>query len=269
MFSVDAALSVTPKPRPSVGDLHVVIADASAAARQRLRGILASRPGVRIVAECTDGLQAFEAIARLRPHLAFLDVPLPHLDAFALCGRLGDLAPRVVFVTASGEHAARAFDLPALDYILKPFTDPRLFAAVDRAREEIGRSKTVRTLLREIQGRGSELLVVRSRGSRLHLLPLHEIVWVESHGTFVSIYTNERSHMTSSSIGEMEARLPTERFMRVNREAILNLAQVDEVRKTRNDFELVLLDGTVLPLGRRYRKTFEERISRGRLAFET
>jgi len=195
-------------------------------------------------------------------------VQLPHLDAFALYGRLGDLAPKVVLVSASAEFAARAFDLPALDYILKPYLDHRLFAAVERAQDAISRSMTVRTLLREVRGGGNELLVVRSRGSHLHLIPLHEIVWIESHGTSVNIHTTGRSHAAPSAIGEMEARLPTARFMRVNREAIINLAQVDEIRKTRNDFELVLLNGAVLPLGRRYRKTFEERISTGRLALD-
>jgi two-component system, LytTR family, response regulator len=268
MLTADASFKSTSTSRTSAGELQVLIADSLAASRERLRSLLTSRRGVRIVAECSDGPQTLDAISRLRPQLAFMDVQLPRLDAFTLFARLGDLAPRVVLVTASPEYAARAFDIPALDFIVKPYSDHRLLAALDRAQETIGSAAAARTLLREVRGRGNELLVVRSRGNHLHLLPMHEIVWIESHGTSVRVHTTNKSHVVPHTIGEMEARLPKERFMRVNREAILNLAQIDEVRRVRSDFELVLLDGSALALGRRYRKNFEQRIEMGRLALD-
>jgi two-component system LytT family response regulator len=247
------------------GRVRALIADGSEASRQRLRAILTSRPGVAVIAECSDGLQAVDAIARLRPDAAFLDVGLPGLDGFAVCARLGELRPHVVFVSSSREDAARAFELPALDYVLKPFDDYRLLAAVERVfRAQAARpsmpADELRMLLREIRGGRVEHLPVRCRRATL-LLPLDEINWIEAQNSSVRIHHGGQAHSMRATLTELEGRLPGDRFMRVHREAIVNLARVEEVMPwLSGDFRLVLYDRSVVPLGRRYRKDFEERL---------
>jgi two-component system LytT family response regulator len=251
--------------RPAGGELLVVIGDHSAVARERLRALLSHNAGVRIVAECSEGPETLQAITRLRPHLAFLEARLPKLDAFALCRSLGELSPKIIFVTSSADDAARAFELAAIDYVVKPYTDARLLLSLERARQAVGSNQVVRTLLREVGGGSDDTLVLRSR-TALQLLPMHEIIWVQSQGTSIRIHAAGRSYWLSCTIGEMAPRLPENRFIRVSREGIVNLAQVDEVRKSAAGFEVVLLDRTVVPLGRRYRKAFDARLAPGTLS---
>jgi two-component system LytT family response regulator len=251
--------------RPAGGELLVLIGDASGVARERLRGVLAQNPGVRIVAECSEGPETLQAITRLRPHLAFLEARLPRLDAFAICRSLGHLSPRIVFVTSSTDDAARAFDLAAIDYVVKPYTDARLLVALERARQSVGAHQVVRTLLREVGGRTEETLVLRSR-TALQLLPMHEVIWVESFGAQIRIHAAGRSFLLGCTIGDMRARLPESRFVRLSRSAIANLAQIDEIRKSSAGLEVVLLDRTIVPIGRRFRAAIEARLATGTLS---
>jgi DNA-binding LytR/AlgR family response regulator len=262
-----AGVAPTPDER-----LRALIADADVASRHRIRSVLTARPGVQVIAECSDDSQAMDAIARLRPDVAFVDVLLPRLGGFALCARLGELRPHIVFVSASTEHAARAFELPALDYILKPFDEHRLLAAAERAfRAQAARpsmpAEELRMLLRELRGRSVEQLAVHS-GRTIVLLPLHEINWLETHMKSVRIHLADQTHLVRGTLSEMEGRLP-DRFMRVHREAIVNLTRVKEVVPWRDDFRLVLYDGSVVPLGRRHRKDFEARLHIQRLKAES
>lgn len=228
---------------------------------------------MRVIAECTDGFEAADAIACLRPDVVFLDVFLPRLGGFAVCARLGELRPHIVFVSAASEHAARAYELPAIDYVLKPFDDHRLLAAVERVfRAKALRpsvpAEELRMLLGEIRGGKLEHLAVRSRRAIL-LLPLHDINRIEAHDNLVRIHLVGQTHLVRSILHAMASRLPAHRFMRVHREAIVNLAKVEEVVPwRRGDLRLVLYDRSVVPLGRRYCKDFEERLRSERLNVE-
>src|SRR5579863_696502 len=142
--------------------LRVVVADADEASRGRLRALFARRTDARVVADCTDGFEAATAIARLRPSAAFLDVNLPGLDGFSVCGQLGDMRPEIVFFGSAAADAVRAFELPALDYILKPFGDHRFQVSVERVRAAVAarlggaQSLEFHMLLREIRARNPE-----------------------------------------------------------------------------------------------------------------
>jgi two-component system LytT family response regulator len=254
--------------------LRALIADSDELARVRLRSLLGKRADVRVVAECADGFQAAESIARLRPDVAFLDVQLPGLDGFAVCGQLGDFRPQVVFTSSSAEGAVQAYEIPAVDFLLKPFADHRLLQSLDRVRQATAMrvagmpAEELRTLLREIRGGRPEHLAVRSRRA-IKLLPVAEINWIEAQNTAVRIHAGRRSHVLRSSMTEIEGRLPSDRFMRVHREAIVNLSRVQELLPwLHGDFRIVLYDGTMVPLGRRYRKDLESRLSIERLRVE-
>jgi two-component system, LytTR family, response regulator len=254
--------------------LRTLIADSDEQARARLRSLLGRRADLRVVAECADGFQAAESIGRLRPDVAFLDVQLAGLDGFAVCGQVGEFRPQIVFTSSSAEGAVRAYELPALDFILKPFADHRLLASVERVRQAMAArvagipAEELRALLREIRGGRPEHLAVRSRRAIL-LLPLAEINWVEAQNTAVRIHAGRRSHVLRSSLTEIEGRLPNDRFMRVHREAIVNLGRVQELLPwLHGDFRIVLYDGTMVPLGRRYRKDLEARLSIEKLRVE-
>ena len=251
--------------------LRTLIADSDEQSRARLRDLLGRRADLRLIAECADGFQAAASMGRLRPDVAFLDVQLAGMDAFAVCSQMGEFRPQLVFTSSTAEGAVRAFELSALDFVVKPFADHRLLASVERVRHALAVSgggptaEELRTLLREIRGGRPEQLAVRSQRAIL-LLPLAEINWVEAQNTAVRIYAGRKSHLMRSSLTEIEGRLPSDRFMRVHREAIVNLGRVQELLPwLHGDYRIVLCDGTMVPLGRRYRKDLEARLSIERL----
>jgi two-component system, LytTR family, response regulator len=254
--------------------LRTLIADSDAQALARLRAVLGRRADLRVVAECTDGFQAADSIGRHRPDVAFLDLQLAGMDGLAVCGQFGEFRPQIVFTSSTAEGAVRAFELPAVDFVLKPFADHRLLASIERVRQavaaKVGRVpvEEFRALLRETVGGRPEHLAVRSRRVIL-LLPLADISWVEAQGTSVRIHAGRKSHMLRSSLTAIEERLPADRFMRVHREAIVNLGRVQELLPwLHGDLRIVLCDGTMVPLARRYRKDLESKLSIARLPAE-
>jgi two-component system LytT family response regulator len=247
--------------------MRALIADSDEEARARLRSLLANRTDMRVIAECADGFRATESIGRLRPDVAFLDAQLAGLDGFAVCGEFSEYRPQIVFTSSTAEGAVRAFELAALDYLLKPFADHRLLLSVERIREATTArvagvpADELRALAREIRGGRREHLAVRSRRAIL-LLPLGDINWVEAQNAGVRIHAGRRSHVLRSSLTEIEGRLPKDRFLRVHREAIVNLDRVQELLPwLHGDLRIVLNDGTMVPLGRRYRKKLESGLS--------
>jgi two-component system LytT family response regulator len=260
-FSVDAAhLSM------STSSMRVVVADGEPDARRRLHEVLTKKNYVRILAECSDGLQAAQAIARLRPDVAFLDVKMAGLDGLAVCDQLAGLHAKVVFVTAHSEYAVRAFELCALDYVLKPYADARLFLAVERARAALRTDSAgtpngeLRSLLRDVRTGTLDQLAVRSKHAVL-LVPIADIDWIEGADDYVRVHAAGQAHLIRSTMAEMERRLPADHFVRVQRAAIVNVLRVRELRNwLHKDLRIVLNDGTLVPLSQRYRKALAERL---------
>lgn len=245
--------------------IRVLVVDDEPLARENMRALLCTDPEVEIVGECS-GPDAVAMIARHRPEIMFLDVQMPDLDGFALLDLLGPNAvPAVVFVTAFDQHAVQAFEVHALDYMLKPFTDARFEAALKRAK---ARALTHRQAGLTDAGLGA-LVQARQPFRTRFLVPGREksvvveaveIDWVRAADYYVILHCGGVSHLLRESMDEMERQLDPEQFMRVHRGAIVNLARVREVYPLfRGSCELKLIDGTTLKLSRDRRTDFEAR----------
>jgi two-component system LytT family response regulator len=256
---------MVPTPVPSVADprrrLRVVIVDDEPLARDKLRRYLAEDERVRVVAEAGDGLAAIEAIEAERPDLVLLDVQMPEMDGFEVVTAL-DVAPlpRFVFVTAHDEHAVRAFEVRALDYLLKPVDRARLTEAVGRAASVDGdEPPDARRLLEDAPDTNRPLtrFLVRSRG-RMQLVPIREVDWIGAAGNYVELHVGDRSHLVRGTLQSLEGRLPAEAFVRIHRSTIVNLDRIRALHPwSHGDLQVVLADGTELRMSRRYRDRLE------------
>lgn len=218
--------------------LRVIIVDDEPLARERVRTFLADEPDVEIVAECADGAEAVEQIEKLHPDVLFLDVQMPRLNGFEVLEAIGPVAmPIVVFTTAHDEHAIRAFEVSAVDYLLKPFKQPRFRKALDRARAQLQTIKSdapkpeLTALLsqwREANGSGPRILV--KSPDRILFLKPDEIDHIEACGNYVVLYSGKEKHIVRETMTAMEARLNNSGFMRINRSVILNLSRIKELQ---------------------------------------
>lgn len=252
--------------------MRVLIVDDERPARAKLRRLLESEDGVRIVGEAATGAEAVEAIRASRPDVVFLDIQMPVMDGFGVVDAVG-LArmPLVVFATAYDEHAIRAFEVRALDYLLKPFSPERFRAVVARLREELAKGdgrvgESTRDRLAaaiDEAGRGGRLtrLLVRDRGRAL-LIPVERIDSIESDRNDVLLFTEGRTYTVRATLSDLAERLDPDAFLQVSRSAIVRLDAIREMQPWfHGDYRIVLRDGRVLSWSRRYR-------ARGRHAFE-
>jgi two-component system LytT family response regulator len=218
--------------------LRVVIVDDEPLARERVRTFLADEQDVEIVAECADGAEAVEQIGRLRPEVVFLDVQMPRLNGFEVLEAIGPEAmPIVVFTTAHDDHAIRAFEVSAVDYLLKPFKQPRFRKALERARTQLSAVKGGRTdpqlatlVSQWRQGAvGGPRVLVKSPDRILFLKP-DEIDHIEACGNYVVLHAGKERHIVRETMTAMETRLGNSGFMRINRSVILNLSRIKELQ---------------------------------------
>jgi two-component system, LytTR family, response regulator len=259
-----------------VNKLRVLFADDEAPARRVLARLLKSHDDIRVVAECADGLEAIERIRADRPELVFLDVKMPELDGFEVIEQVGvDAMPPVVFVTAFDRFATRAFDVHALDYLVKPFSDARFEATLARARRRLVEIDAPR-LAAELRA----LLDTRRRpadpssslerffvklGNRTSVIAVGEIDWIETQGYYVTLHVGGAAHLHRRAIRALEAELDPRAFARIDRSAIVNLTRVRQIQR-RGDGRWVvrLVDGTELPVSRRRREQLLERLGAAR-----
>jgi two-component system LytT family response regulator len=247
--------------------IRALIVDDEPLARTRLRALLDGEADVEVVGECGDGQAALAAVAELAPDLLFLDVQMPALDGFGLLEALGPgRLPAVVFVTAYDRYALRAFEVHALDYLLKPFDRDRFRKALDRARAQLaaaGRGAAdprLLALLEDTRGarRPLERLVVKSAG-RVFFLRTEEIDWIEAAGNYVRLHAGADTHLLRDTMNGLEARLDPQRFLRVHRSTIVNVDRIQELQPWfHGDYLVILRDGTQLTLSRGYRPKVEE-----------
>ena len=249
--------------------LRVLLADDEPPALRRLRRILDAQPDVAVVGECASGAETLAAVARSRPDVVLLDVQMPDGDGFAVLDALADAgadegAPLVVLVTAYDEFAVRAFEAAALDYLVKPVRRPRLRTALDRARERIAARASLREARRDApprDGRPPAERILVDRGAHLDVVPVDAIDWVESADNDVVLHLGRERHRLRRTMEQVLARLPAERFARVHRGAIVNLARVRQVHPWfHGNHVVVLADGTRLTTGRAYREAFLARL---------
>jgi two-component system LytT family response regulator len=231
-------------------DIRALIVDDEALARERVRTLLAAASGVTIIGECTGGREAVEAIIDQEPDLVFLDVQMPDLDGFQVLEALGDDdLPAIVFVTAYDEYALRAFDVHAVDYLLKPIEPERFARTLEHVRTTLGnRSDRLEALLDALATRDLPLdrLVIRTRGKVSFLKP-SEIDWVEADGKHVKLHAGRETHVVRQQLKRLEPRLTPHGFVRVHRSAIVNVDRIKELEPWfHGEYVVILKDGTKL-----------------------
>jgi two-component system LytT family response regulator len=241
--------------------VRVLVVDDEAPARRKVRAHLAGTPGVEVVGEAASGPEAVEAIRSLRPDLVFLDVQMPGMTGFEVIEAVGvEAMPAVVFVTAYDEFALDAFEVQAVDYLMKPFHADRLRQAVARARERISRHEPAReSLARLLQGvlqkepRELQRLLVRE-GERMFFVPIREIVHLTADGNYVKVHTAKGAHhQIRETLASLEAKLDAERFARIHRSEIVNLDYVAEIQPFfHGDYTVLLKTGEQVRLSRRF-----------------
>ena len=260
--------------------VRTLVVDDEPLAREGIRLRLANEAGFDVVGECANGVDAVEAIHDYAPDVVFLDVQMPGLNGFEVLEEIDPRqAPVVVFVTAYDEYALRAFEVHALDYVLKPFDDDRFAATLRRVRERVAERHAGRVgerlsgVLAEL-GLGSgapapgeedarcfaERLVVRD-GARIAFVPVAELDRVEADGDYVRLFCGARQHLIRRTMAQMEARLDPARFVRIHRSAIVAVDRIRELQPSfRGEYVVLLHDGTRLNLSRGYRQRLQHLI---------
>ncbi|MAQ92300.1 MAG: DNA-binding response regulator [Rhodothermaceae bacterium] len=245
--------------------LRALVADDEPLARETVRMLLDGVADVDLLWEAVDGRAAVDAIHRLSPDLVFLDVQMPHLDGFGVVEAVGpDKMPATVFVTAFDDHALRAFDAAAIDYLVKPYDDARFFQALDKARAHCGSREPLperlRQLLDEHASPGIDRLLVRT-GDKLVVVPTEALDWAEAAGDYVALHVGPREHLLRDTLSGLEARLDGLRFVRIHRSTLVQVDRVRDVRLTAaGDARVRLRDGKELRASRRYWKDLEKRL---------
>ena len=251
------------------GRTRVVVADDEPLARERLRMLLSSEPWLELVAECQNGLEAIDAIQGLAPDLVFLDVQMPGATGFEVIEAVGaENMPPVVFVTAYDQYALKAFDVRALDYLLKPFDRERFQQALSRARQRVGNSgpgeleRRLLALMQDLKQTPHRVdrFVVKS-GGRVYFVRAEEIDWIESAGNYVKLHVGGETHLLRETMTAIEAQLDPEAFFRIHRCHIVNIERVRELQPSFNgEYVVFLKNGARLTLSRGYRDKFQQRL---------
>ncbi len=242
--------------------IRALIVDDEPLAREGLRRLLDEDQEIECVAECGDGPAAVQAVREKLPDLLFLDVQMPEMDGFEVLQSLEEsVLPLVIFVTAFEEHAIRAFEVHALDYLLKPLDTQRFREAVERAKAElqdrgkqaaIGRIITMLGSLRPSR-HTTDRIMLKSAG-KITFLPVEEIEWVEAQGDYVCLHTPGKKHLLREKISVLEEQLSPDRFLRIHRSTIVNVNRVKEMQPLyHGDYAVLLYDGTRLTLSRSFR----------------
>ena len=268
--------------------IRALVVDDEPVARDRVVRLLQQQSDIELVGQCSNGLETVTAIERLSPDLVFLDVQMPEMDGFEVVKALDARhVPAVVFVTAYDEYALRAFEVHALDYLLKPFSSMRFRATLAHARDQLHRRRagelgrkllTLAPTLWERpegserpdnvdradrpNGNRPERLLVRSAG-RVHFVRTAEIEWCEAAGNYVRLHVGRESHLFRETMNSLESKLDPRHFVRIHRSTIVNVEQIEELRSSLGGESTVALrNGVALTLSRGYRESFQKSLGK-------
>jgi two-component system LytT family response regulator len=238
---------------PPPAKVRVLVVDDEALARSNLTVLLRRDPETEIIGECSSGAQALIEIRSKRPDLVFLDVQMPECDGFDVLELLGrDLPPAIIFVTAYDQYALRAFEAGALDYLLKPFDNPRFDRALARAKARLARGVA--------PYQPPERIVIKSAG-QLVFVKVSDIDWIEAADYYACLHVGPKTHLLRRTMSEIEREFDPRMFCRIHRSAIVNLDRVHSLKLNQDgDHEVVLENGTPLRLSRTYRKALQSRL---------
>jgi two-component system, LytTR family, response regulator len=247
--------------------IRALIVDDEHLARKKLRTLLEQEPDIEIVGECSNGHKAISSIQKLSPDLLFLDIQMPGMDGFSILETVGpERIPAVIFVTAYDQYALRAFDVHALDYLLKPFDKERFQTALDRARAIMDReinsdlNQRLQALLKDIKTEKKylERLVIKS-GGRVFFLKVEEIDWIDAADNYVHLHIGNESHLLRETMSGLETKLDPTKFLRIHRSTIVNIERIKELRPSfHGEYTVILRNGTQLTLSRSYRDKMHE-----------
>ncbi|HEY0320722.1 MAG TPA: LytTR family DNA-binding domain-containing protein [Pyrinomonadaceae bacterium] len=251
--------------------IRVLLVDDEPLAREMIREMLKDDSESEVVAECVNGREAVEAIQEHDPDLIFLDVQMPEIGGFEVLEALKSVhVPHVIFVTAYDQYAVRAFEVHALDYLLKPFDRERFESAWRRAKLHILATRNgemdqrILAILEELKAGSKylERLVIKS-GGRVFFLDTDDIDWIEAEGNYVSVHTGKKSHLLRETISSLEAQLDPKKFLRIHRSSIVKIDRIKELQPWfHGEYRVILLDGTQLTLSRNYRENLQEALGR-------
>ena len=251
--------------------IRALIVDDEPLARRRIRSLLAHDSGVDVIGECSDGYNAVSSINELTPDLVFLDIQMPTMDGFEVIKTIGpERMPTVIFVTAYDQYALKAFEVNALDYLLKPYDRRRFQKTLERAKASISglQSGNVNNQLLSLLGnlrREREIpdrFIIKS-GGRVVFLKVEEIDWMCAVGNYVRLQVGRDSHLMRETMTGMEAKLNPDSFMRIHRSTIVNLDRVKEVQPwAKGEYVVIMRDGARLIMSRRYRERLNELLSK-------
>ena len=230
--------------------VRTVVVDDEPLARTNLTVLLRRHLEIELIAECCSGPEALSVIRTSKPDLIFLDVQMPECDGFDVVEMLGSNAPYIVFVTAYDSYALRAFEVGALDYLLKPFDTSRFERALERAMERIAHGGQ----------HANKIFVIKSTGQVAFVAP-SEIDWIEAADYYVSLHAGEKIHLLRRSMSEVEQELDPAAFCRIHRSAIVKLESVQKLElNSSGEYDVLLRNGIRLRLSRRYRKELQSRM---------
>jgi two-component system LytT family response regulator len=256
--------------------IRTLIVDDEPAAREAIATLLAKDPDIVVVGECADGHAAIEAIRQESPDLVFLDIQMPELSGFDVLRRVSAAPlPFVIFVTAYDKHALRAFDVHALDYLLKPYTDERFRTALDHAKREVRRGR-LDAVSRQLMGlldhvglpetggprAYAKRLVIKTEG-RVTIVNVVEVDWIEADGDYVKIHADREWHQLRETMKSIEDQLDPRRFVRIHRSTIVNIERIKELQPLfRGEYVAILRSGTKLKVSRGYKSHLEAALGR-------
>src|SRR6185312_3046800 len=246
--------------------IKVLIVDDEPIIRRGLRSHLSRRDQYEVVGECCNGRRAIDDIRETKPDLVFLDVQMPEVDGFGVIREVGPAAmPAVVFVTAFDEYAVRAFDVNALDYLLKPFDEERFLRCLTRVEQRLAEPGKEESLVEKLASlvaeqakpRTADRLAIRN-SDRITLLQTEEIDWIEAADNYVEIHVGKQVHLMRETLSNLEQRLQPFRFLRIHRSRLVNADRIKELHPLfHGEYELVLSDGTRLTSSRHYRDVLQ------------
>ena len=247
--------------------IRTLIVDDEELARERLRALLTKEPEIDLIGECSNGREAVETIRRDSPDLVFLDIQMPELDGFGVLAALeGEKLPLVVFVTAHDKFALMAFEVHAVDYLLKPFDRQRFQTALNRVKEHLEPNnrdelnQQLNTLLRQLKGpkKQAERFVVKS-GGRVFFLKNDEIDWIEAAGNYVRLHVGTETHLLRETMSAIQKKLDPALFIRIHRSTFVNIEKIKELQPWfHGEYVVIMRDGTQLTMSRSYRSNLPD-----------
>jgi two-component system LytT family response regulator len=251
--------------------IRALVVDDQPLARDRIVSLLAIEDDVEVVGTAASGIAAVDAVRRLAPDLVLLDLQMPEMDGFGVVEAVGvDRMPLTIFITAYDEHAVRAFEVHALDYLLKPFGRTRLQKAVARARQQLERNRAGAIAARlaavfddlHAPRRQGTRMIVRADG-RIRFVEIAHIDWVEAQGNYVRLHVGAESYLVRETMTNVLTQLDERMFLRIHRSYIVNIDRVSALRlASGGDYDVILRDGSRLPLSRPFKDAVQEKLSR-------